>query len=200
MRIRFLFPLWAAALMLFGCSAMAASFQGKWSTNQGTMLIYQEGDRVTGTYGASGSFEGTVSGNTLSGSYRWTTKNGNFELTLSGDGKSFTGRWFRSSAKGTWTGKKIGEIGDSKPGAASAGSSSQRTLGAGSYTALCDACGEEVVRLGSHRFCALTGVSSGGTGSGCYVQRDGNGWILIATDGGSQANGQGQHCHAMCTD
>ncbi|MGE4072749.1 MAG: hypothetical protein AB7E72_16390 [Lysobacterales bacterium] len=200
MKMRVVFQLWAAVLLLFAGSAMAASFQGKWSTNQGTMLIYQNGDRATGTYGVSGSFEGTVSGNTLSGSYRWTTKNGNFELTLSNDGKSFTGRWFRSSAKGAWTGKKIGDIGDSKPSGGSPSPASQRTLGAGSYKALCDACGEEIVSLGSHRFCALTGVSSGGTGSGCYVQPDGNGWILIAIDGGSQANGQAQHCHAMCTD
>lgn len=207
--------------LLFSSPASAADFSGEWSSNQGKMLLRQSGDHVTGTYaGKSGKIDGTVTGNKLAGTYQWTNKPGTFELNMGTDGNTFHGSWHRSSAHGTWTGTRIGGGGSSKPsssgqlsgsgkptnpgqltgGSYPTGATSSAASGANSYEAVCDGCGAKTVNLGRHRFCALTGVASGGFGSACYVRHDGNNWTLQAVDPVHDAATQSQRCLASCMD
>jgi len=98
--------------LLLAQGAEAASFQGKWKTNLGTLLMYQNGDQVQGTYsGKSGRLEGTVSGKQLRGAYFWKGRKGVYELVLNENGTSFSGKWSRGSRSGRWTGRKIEAIG-----------------------------------------------------------------------------------------
>ena len=223
MRISLAGCFFVGIVLLFSSPAAAADFSGEWTSNQGKMLLQQSGDHVTGTYaGKAGKIDGTVTGNKLSGTYHWTSKQGTFELNMGTDGKSFHGSWHRSSAHGTWTGTRISGAasGSGKPstsGQLSGGSKpsnpGQLTGGtyptaatpsansdANSYEAVCDGCGAKTVKLGSHRFCALTGVASGGFGSACYVRRDGNSWTLQAIDPTHDAAAQSQRCYASCMD
>ena len=67
-----------------------------------------------------------------------------------------------------------------------------------SYNAECHACGEKRVDMGSHSFCALSYVHSGGFNSYCVV--GGNpksSWWLLAKD---PDGGETQACGAVCMD
>ncbi len=81
------------------------------------MEFTQNGDKVTGTYTHDdGKIEGTVSGNTLTGtwseapSYNPPNDAGVFVITFADDEKSFTGNWRYGSGTsewdGTWTATK----------------------------------------------------------------------------------------------
>lgn len=66
------------------------------------------------------------------------------------------------------------------------------------YNAECHACGEKRVDMGSHSFCALSYVHSGGFNSYCAV--GGNpksSWWLLAKD---PDGGETQACGAVCMD
>jgi hypothetical protein len=93
---------------------------GNWDSNWGDMALTQNGNQVTGSYTHdSGQIVGTISGNTLSGTWSespsYTPPNdaGDFIFTLSADGQSFTGDWRYDSTgsweSGGWTGNKIEE-------------------------------------------------------------------------------------------
>lgn len=99
-----------ATLTFHPAPASSATFQGKWKTNLGTLTIQQDGDQVRGSYGSSGKITGAVSGNTLRGSYTWSTKRGTYELVLDQSGRSFTGKWARTGASGSWSGTRIGAV------------------------------------------------------------------------------------------
>ena len=84
------------------------SWAGQWKTNWGDMTLTQTGAKVTGTYTHdSGKIEGTVSGNTLTGtwsedpSYAPPGDAGEVEFIMSADGKSFSGKW-RYGSEGDW--------------------------------------------------------------------------------------------------
>jgi hypothetical protein len=86
------------------------SWTGQWKTNWGDMTLTQTGAKVTGTYTFdSGKIEGTVSGNTLTGtwsespSYAPPRDAGEVEFVMSADGKSFSGKW-RYGSEGDWGG------------------------------------------------------------------------------------------------
>lgn len=67
-----------------------------------------------------------------------------------------------------------------------------------SYNAECHGCGEKRVQMGSHSFCALSYVHSGGFNSYCAV--GGNpksSWWLVAKDPDA---GETQACGAVCMD
>lgn len=96
------------------------SWTGEWETNWGKMVLTQNGASVTGTYTHdSGKINGTISGNTLIGSwsesptYAPPNDRGDIEFTMSPDGKSFTGKW-RYGSEGNWGnwegGKRITEV------------------------------------------------------------------------------------------
>jgi hypothetical protein len=79
-------------------SAPACSFTGTWQLSDawGKMFLTQTGDKVTGTYEIKGGvIEGTVSGNTLAGTWHQTSNQskGTIQLTMSDDGKSFGLKW-----------------------------------------------------------------------------------------------------------
>lgn len=89
----------------------AADWAGTWETNFGTMSLTQNGTSVTGSYAyQSGSINGTVSGNTLTGTWVETDDRGTFSFTLSADGKSFSGSWKETSPNpnqgGSWNGSR----------------------------------------------------------------------------------------------
>lgn len=101
-------------------SAEVLPWTGVWDTGQwGTMELKQSGNTVTGIYSwDEGKIEGTVSGNTLYGtwseepSYSTPDDAGDFEFTLSSDSNSFTGHWRYGSNgdwEGDWNGEKTGE-------------------------------------------------------------------------------------------
>lgn len=77
--------------------APVGNFGGHWVHNFGTMDITQVGASVTGTYhnsfdAGNGTIAGTVSGNTLNGTYT-IGGSGVIQLTLSGGGNTFDGNW-----------------------------------------------------------------------------------------------------------
>lgn len=66
-----------------------------------------------------------------------------------------------------------------------------------SYNAECHACGEKRVPMGSHTFCALSYVHSGGFNSYCAIQGSPKAWSLVAKD---PDGGETQACGAICLD
>ena len=65
------------------------------------------------------------------------------------------------------------------------------------YQASCDGCGEQRVEMGSHTFCALSYVHSGGFNSACAIGGSPKAWRLVATD---PDKGETQACAAICMD
>ncbi len=59
----------------------------------GRMRIALDHNDVSGSFGNGGSIDGTVSGNTLSGTWSYNGGNGSFSATLAPDGQSFVGTW-----------------------------------------------------------------------------------------------------------
>jgi hypothetical protein len=94
-----------------------APWSGSWDTNWGIMTLSQSGDQVTGTYVyRSGRISGTVTGNTLTGTwsesptYQPPEQAGDVILKLSNDRMAITGDWRYGSSggwSGDWRGKKI---------------------------------------------------------------------------------------------
>lgn len=108
--------LFLVGVLLFMCTSfvMAStdigtySWEGKWDTNWGEMVLTQNGSSVTGTYTYdSGKIVGTVSGNKLIGTwsesptYSPDNDAGEIEFTMAQDGMSFTGKW-RYGSNGDW--------------------------------------------------------------------------------------------------
>jgi hypothetical protein len=95
-------------------SGESTPWTGTWDTIHGTMDLTQSKNQVTGTYGDAGRITGTVSGNTLTGtwseppSYQPPDGAGDFTFTLSADGNSFSGNWRYGSGTGDWDGSWSG--------------------------------------------------------------------------------------------
>lgn len=95
------------------CSLNKGAFSGTYQMDNGTMVLVQVGDKVTGTYTGeeTGTIEGTVKDGKLS--YEWKQPNGEAGrgvFTLSADGKEISGTWGNGQSEtdgGTWKGKKI---------------------------------------------------------------------------------------------
>jgi hypothetical protein len=104
-----------------GCDAQATAVQacvngpgggcswtGTWSTDMdGIMTLTQTGDSVSGSYSSpAGDYSGTVSGNTVTGTWTQATSAGACTYgpqiqTMSPDCKSFTGTWYYCDASGS---------------------------------------------------------------------------------------------------
>lgn len=65
------------------------------------------------------------------------------------------------------------------------------------YETSCHGCGESRIDIGSHTFCALATVHSGGFSSACSVGGSGRSWNLRAID---PDKGETQACRAVCLD
>ncbi len=87
------------------------NFDGYWVHNFGDMNLTQTGANVTGTFTnafeGSGTVSGTVSGNTLTGSWSISGKSGSFSWTLNTGGQTFNGDYDRSSK---WCGARAGVV------------------------------------------------------------------------------------------
>ncbi|HNW94154.1 MAG TPA: hypothetical protein PKM88_14690, partial [bacterium] len=88
------------------------TFTGTFTTTFGTMVLTQTGSSVTGTYDFAGgsSITGTVSGQTLTFTYREPSVSGEGEFVLAADGNSFTGKWREQDGDtwNEWTGTRAG--------------------------------------------------------------------------------------------
>jgi hypothetical protein len=95
------------------------TFAGTWDTDYGAMTITMNGNAVNGIYYGDGKVSGTVTGNTLTGTWSqsptWLPPDdaGDCTFTLSGDGNSFTGKWRyghsddpQAAWDGEWTGTR----------------------------------------------------------------------------------------------
>ncbi len=87
---------------------VSLKWDGNWSSSWGDMTLIQINDEVAGTYTyKSGTLQGTVSGNVLTGTWvindptTSTNCTRDLELTMGTDGKSFTGKW-RYGTSGEW--------------------------------------------------------------------------------------------------
>ncbi len=93
-------------------AVFVGNFSGDWLTNFGTMHITQSGGGVTGTYhnsfnnpaSSNGTIAGTVSSNTLNGTYT-IGGSGSIQFTLGGGGNTFDGNWGGSNK---WCGARSG--------------------------------------------------------------------------------------------
>ena len=72
------------------------TFEGRWDTTFGEMVLKLDGQKLTGTY-SRGTIRGTVSGNSFSFYYNEKTENGSGQFELSNDGTRFTGRYKASN-------------------------------------------------------------------------------------------------------
>ena len=84
---------------------VGGTFAGRWMSNWGKMMLFQEGDHVHGTYDESllstskeyrrGSVSGDIKGDLWI--FKWTQRSprsyGRGYVRLSPDGKAFRGRW-----------------------------------------------------------------------------------------------------------
>lgn len=115
-RLRLFFAALALTLVLVvaaPAAAPAASWTGSWSTTYGTMTLTQTGPSVSGNYDyASGQISGSVSANTLSGTWTEGANSGPFSFTMSADGLSFTGVWSYAGnpAQNSWRGTRTTPI------------------------------------------------------------------------------------------
>jgi hypothetical protein len=109
-------------------------FGGTWDTNWGTMILAQDGARVTGTYTQKdGRIDATLSsdGRSISGTwgqaptYTPPSHSGRMQITLSSDQNRLTGRWWygQNGDSGEWTGTRR----DSAPGSVPPASSPATT-------------------------------------------------------------------------
>jgi hypothetical protein len=83
-------------------------FAGRWFTSFGPMVLHQDGDRVTGTYGPTGlehTLEGTVTDGTLDFRYREVAEQGTGRFRLRRSG-SFSGEYLAEGNPNTlpWQG------------------------------------------------------------------------------------------------
>ncbi|MGH2395648.1 MAG: hypothetical protein ACRDFW_01390 [bacterium] len=80
-----------------GGTATIGSFAGEWESNFAALSLAQTGSAVTGTYtrygGRTGRIEGTVTGNTLTGTWAIGGGRGPVSLTLDEDGRTFSGNY-----------------------------------------------------------------------------------------------------------
>ena len=102
-------------LLLCGiCLAMPSpasafsGFGGNWETNWGPVAMSQMDSDVIGQYAykkdgrlIKGNIKGSVSGDTLRGTWSQPGGWGQLEFVLSPDGQSFKGRW-RNKNQGSW--------------------------------------------------------------------------------------------------
>ena len=85
----------------------STQFQGEWRTTIGLAKLEQNGETITGTYGARGQFslKGTTKGNTLTFEYEEGHAKGDGRFTLNATGNAFTGRFqIRNGQSGSWNG------------------------------------------------------------------------------------------------
>jgi hypothetical protein len=86
-----------------------ASWTGVWDSLYGTMLLTQNGSKVTGVYETDDfAIEGTVNGATLTGTFQEYDDKGSFEFVLSPDG-TFSGerRYQGDDETSEWSGSSI---------------------------------------------------------------------------------------------
>ena len=82
-----------------GASFNVGGWAGDWNCtidggpSCGRMRIALDHNAVSGSFGNGGSIDGTVSGNTLTGTWSYNGGNGSFSTTLAPDGQSFVGTW-----------------------------------------------------------------------------------------------------------
>lgn len=91
--------------------AGASPWSGPWDSDWGTMEFAQSGSHVTATYDYhDGRITGTVSGNTLTGtwsqspSYQPPEDAGDVVFVMAADGNTLTGSWRFGTGTGTWDG------------------------------------------------------------------------------------------------
>lgn len=87
---------------------VSGPWAGTWDTNWDDMVLAQNGNQVSGTYGHdNGKISGTVSGDTFSGwwseapSYSPPDDAGSVELTMGPEHQTISGRW-RYGSSGSW--------------------------------------------------------------------------------------------------
>ena len=97
-------------------SECGGDYSGQWQTSFGSMVLAQDGDKVTGTYayGTGATMDGTCEKGRLNFLYHEqpaTVGEGWFELDASGG--RFSGRWREKgkAAWGQWEGSKLGNVG-----------------------------------------------------------------------------------------
>lgn len=103
------------------------SIEGVYQTDFNEMILYLNGNRVTGTYKhRNGKVEGILSGNKLVGTWTQDNGKGRMVFVFSSDFSSFTGKWgYNESEPGSkWNGTKIKSFnsGSSSPSATASSS------------------------------------------------------------------------------
>lgn len=89
----------------------AASIAGRYTTDYGTLVLQQQGNRVWGNYEQNGSLQGQLQGNVLRGQWQQPpNQSGTFEFTFDG-GNQFRGAWRYGNAgpwEAGWNGRRTG--------------------------------------------------------------------------------------------
>jgi hypothetical protein len=101
----------AAILILILGNVYAQGISGVYSTDFNKMTLYQDGNKITGTYEyAGGKIEGTLNGTTLEGWWYQTNGKGRLRFTFNSDFTEFTGKWSydNNEPSSGWNGKRTG--------------------------------------------------------------------------------------------
>ena len=93
--------IWECVKMSDDFGTPGTTWGGVWSSDLGTMVLYQEGSKVYGIrkgylLGEISKVEGTVSDSVLKGQILDESGKEIFELSINSDGKSFTGTYYNS--------------------------------------------------------------------------------------------------------
>lgn len=149
----------SAVNLVYNLPLAIISFAGSWATNFGTMNLSQSGTSVTGTYvnafsGVNGTIQGTVSGNTLNGTYTIGGGSGPIQFTINSN--TFDGNWGGSSQ---WCGARTGQ----------------------SFPSGCAYAGSWIASVAGNTSCAMTLVQNGTTVSGNYCNGTLNGTVTYGS-------------------
>ena len=147
--------------LVYNAPVAIVSFAGNWVTNFGTMNLTQSGTGVTGSYvnsfgGGNGTVNGTVSGNTLNGTYTIGGGSGSIQWTISGN--TFDGNWGGSSQ---WCGARSGNA----------------------FPNGCGFAGSWIASVAGNTACAMTLAQNGTTVSGSYCNGSLSGNVSYAPAG-----------------
>jgi len=145
--------------LVYNAPVAIVSFAGSWVHNFGTMTLSQSGTTVTGSYvnamsGASGTINGTVSGNTLSGN--WSISGGSGTLQWTINGNAIDGNWNGSNQ---WCGARSGNA----------------------FPAGCGFAGSWVASVAGNSACAMNLTQNGTSVSGSYCNGTLSGSVTYAS-------------------
>jgi hypothetical protein len=94
-------------LLSISIQGFAQAWTGTWTSTYGELRLIEQGNKVYGDYANKGMIEGTITNNTLNGTFKNGTNIGNFTFTLNKEAFSGNWNWPNATKKENWTGTRV---------------------------------------------------------------------------------------------